>query len=343
MILSQEYKKKHYFFLSRKLVVCFLISITLNNTYAQVQRGKKDDAKAELISFKDRWGIKTNAVDWLLTIPNIGVEFDLGNTIRNKRTIGANIKWNWNTSQKYTPSLIFNVFPKHFVAHGTPSGGLNCAGVSGGERELRSLYLYPFRKAIRETSPWAVMTCYSAYDGVSVTGSSYYMTDILRGELGFKGYTYSDWGSVERLMTFHHAAGCREEAARMALMAGVDLNIDSTYETLEKQVEEGRLDVAYIDQAVRRILTVKFELGLFDETYGDPKLVKKGVRNAEKVALAKKVADESAVLLENRNDILPLDLNKYKSVAVVGPNSNQAVLGDYAWTMGDTKEAVSLL
>ena len=110
MILSQEYKKKHYFFLSRKLVVCFLISITLNNTYAQVQRGKKDDAKAELISFKDRWGIKTNAVDWLLTVPNIGVEFDLGNTIRNKRTIGANIKWNWNTSQKYTPSLIFNVF-----------------------------------------------------------------------------------------------------------------------------------------------------------------------------------------------------------------------------------------
>ena len=75
-----------------------------------MQRGKKDDAKAELISFKDRWGIKTNAVDWLLTVPNIGVEFDLGNTIRNKRTIGANIKWNWNTSQKYTPSLIFNVF-----------------------------------------------------------------------------------------------------------------------------------------------------------------------------------------------------------------------------------------
>ena len=108
-------------------------------------------------------------------------------------------------------------------------------------------------------------------------------------------------------------------------------------------MRRGRLDVAYIDQAVRRILTVKFELGLFDETYGDPKLVKKGVRNAEKVALAKKVADESAVLLENRNDILPLDSNKYKSVAVVGPNSNQAVLGDYAWTMGDTKEAVSLL
>ena len=110
MILSQEHKKKALLFLSRRIVVCFLISITLNSTHAQVQRGKKDDAKAELISFKDRWGIKTNAVDWLLTVPNIGVEFDLGNTIRNKHTIGANIKWNWNTSQKYTPSLIFNVF-----------------------------------------------------------------------------------------------------------------------------------------------------------------------------------------------------------------------------------------
>lgn len=241
--------------------------------------------------------------------------------------------------QKYAITCM----PKHFVAHGTPAGGLNCAGVSGGERELRSLYLYPFRRVIKETSPWAVMTCYSAYDGVPITGSSYYMTDILRGELGFKGYTYSDWGSVERLMTFHQAVGSREEAARVALMAGVDLNIDSTYETLEKQVKDGVLDIAYIDQAVRRILTVKFELGLFDETYGDPKMVRKVVRNAEKVALAKTVADESAILLENRNNILPLDLDKYKSIAVVGPNSNQAVLGDYAWTKGDTKEAVSLL
>lgn len=241
--------------------------------------------------------------------------------------------------QKYAITCM----PKHFVAHGTPSGGLNCAGVSGGERELRSLYLYPFRRVIKETYPLAVMTCYSAYDGVPVTGSSYYMTDILRGELGFKGYTYSDWGSVERLMTFHQAAGSREEAAQMALEAGVDLNVDSAYETLERLVQAGHLSVEYIDRAVRRILTVKFALGLFEDTYGDPALVKKVVRNAEKITLAKEVAAESAVLLENKNNILPLDLNKYKSIAVVGPNSNQAVLGDYAWTTGTSKEAVSLL
>lgn len=233
--------------------------------------------------------------------------------------------------------------PKHFVAHGTPSGGLNCAQVSGGERELRSLYLYPFRRVIQETDPLALMTCYSAYDGVAVTGSPYYMTDILRGELGFKGYVYSDWGSVERLKTFHAITGDRDEAARLALEAGVDLNVDSSYEAFEKMVEDGRLDIKYIDLAVRRILTVKFQLGLFDSPYSKPEAVKKIVRSPEKVALAKEIADESAILLENKNQILPLDLSKYKSIAVVGPNSNQTVYGDYAWTNGDTKEGVTLL
>lgn len=233
--------------------------------------------------------------------------------------------------------------PKHFVAHGTPAGGLNCAHVSGGERELRSLYLYPFRRVIRETNPLAVMTCYSAYDGVAVTGSPYYMTDILRGELGFQGYVYSDWGSVERLKTFHAITDDRDEAARLALEAGVEVNVDSSYEAFEKMVEEGRLDMEYIDRAVRRVLTVKFRLGLFDAPYGDPKAVEKIVRNPGKVALAKEIADESAILLENKNHILPLDLSRYQSIAVVGPNSNQTVYGDYAWTNGDTKEGVTLL
>lgn len=233
--------------------------------------------------------------------------------------------------------------PKHFVAHGTPSGGLNCAQVSGGERELRSLYLYPFRRVIKETNPLAVMTCYSAYDGVAITGSPYYMTDILRGELGFKGYTYSDWGSVDRLKTFHAITPHTDEAGRLALEAGVDLNIDCAYDNFERMVNEGKLDVKYIDIAVRRMLTVKFLLGLFDAPYGDPKAIGKVVRNSEKVALAKEIADESAVLLENKNHILPLDLSKYKSIAVVGPNANQTVYGDYAWTNGDTKEGVTLL
>lgn len=233
--------------------------------------------------------------------------------------------------------------PKHFVAHGTPAGGLNCAFVSGGEREFRSIYLYPFARVIKETNPLCIMSCYSAYDGIPVSASPYYMTDVLRDELGFKGYVYSDWGAVGRVMTFHYAVPTREEAAKVSLIAGVDLDVDSDYETLEQQVKEGKIDEAYIDKAVRRVLYVKFALGLFDRPYyGDPKLVKKVVRSDKHIALAKEVADESTILLENKNNILPLDLSKYKSIAVVGPNSNQTVFGDYSWTTPDTKEGVTL-
>jgi beta-glucosidase len=234
--------------------------------------------------------------------------------------------------------------PKHFVAHGSPSGGLNCANVSGGERDMRSLYLYPFAKVIANTNPLSVMSCYSAYDGVAVSGSRYYMTDILRGELGFKGYVYSDWGSVERLQSFHHAVDSREQAAIQSLIAGIDLDVDGAYEgTLEKSVESGLVDMKYLDEAVRHVLTVKFELGLFDNPYGDPSRVGKVVRSAAHVELAKMVADESAVLLKNDNNILPLDLSKYKSIAVVGPNADQTVFGDYSWTSRDTKEGTTLL
>jgi beta-glucosidase len=233
--------------------------------------------------------------------------------------------------------------PKHFLAHGSPSGGLNCANVSGGERELRSLYLYPFKRVLAATQPWSVMSCYSSYDGLAVTGSAYYMTDILRGELGFRGYVYSDWGSVDRLQTFHHQAATQEEAALIALTAGVDLNIDGAYTKLEALVQRGQLEMRYIDQAVRRVLTTKFSLGLFDAPYGDSTSVAKVVRSAANVALSKEVADESAVLLKNSNNLLPLELAKYKTIAVLGPNSNQTVFGDYSWTGPDTKEGVTLL
>lgn len=236
-----------------------------------------------------------------------------------------------------------NCMPKHYLAHGTPVGGLNCAHVSGGERELRSLYLYPFKKVIQATNPLAVMSAYSAYDGVATSGSSYYMTDVLRGEIGFKGYVYSDWGSVGRLKSFHFSVGTDAEAAQMSVEAGVDLNVDHAYQYLEELVTSGKMDVKYIDLAVRRILMVKFALGLFDNPYGEPESVKKVVRNADHVAIAKEVADESTVLLKNGNNILPLDMTKYKKIAVLGPNSNQTVFGDYSWTGPDTNEGVNLL
>lgn len=231
--------------------------------------------------------------------------------------------------------------PKHFVAHGSPTGGLNTGSVSGGERELRSLYLYPFRRVIAEARPRCIMSCYSSYDGVAVTGSRYYMTDLLRGELGFDGYTYSDWGSVERLIDFHWVAKNMHEAAKVALEAGIDLNVMFAYGTLQEQFEKGEIDMKYLDEAVRHILKVKFELGLFENPFSDDSR-KDEVHCAEHLELAKEIADESAILLEN-NGILPLDMNRYGSVAVIGPNSDQTVFGDYSWTYQGTDVGVTLL
>lgn len=232
--------------------------------------------------------------------------------------------------------------PKHFVAHGSPSGGLNCASVAGGPREFRSIYLYPFRRVIAECKPGAIMSCYSAYDGEPTTGSRYYMTDLLRGELGHTGYVYSDWGSVERLKSFHNAVATPEEAARQAAYAGVDIDTDWTYQTLADAVRQGKLSEDVIDTAVRRVLRKKFELGLFEGDKINPDDVKKVVRSKEHVALAKRVADESIILTENKNNILPLDTDKYKKIAVVGPNGHYALMGDYAWTTSEGGEGVDL-
>lgn len=228
--------------------------------------------------------------------------------------------------------------PKHFMAHGSPTGGLNCAFVAGGPRELRSIYAYPFAKVIRNASPAAIMTAYSSYDGIPVTGSAYYMTDFLRGELGFKGYLYSDWGSIDRLKVFHNSLATTEEAGRKALMAGVDMDVwDWAYNSLEQQVEEGLLDEAYVDRACARILEAKFNLGLFDDPWCDPEKAESRVHTPDHIALAKEVADESIVLLEN-NGILPLDPAKYQRIALLGPNSAVGIAGDYGWIHDWTPE-----
>lgn len=232
--------------------------------------------------------------------------------------------------------------PKHFVAHGSPSGGLNCASVAGGPREFRSIYLYPFRRVISECKPGAIMSCYSAYDGEPMTGSRYYMTDVLRGELGHTGYVYSDWGSVERIKTFHNAVATPEEAAIQAANAGIDVNTDWTYETLVDAVRQGKISEDVIDTAVRRVLRKKFELGLFEGDKINPEDVRKVVRSKENIALAKRVADESIILLENKNNILPLDLDRYRKIAVVGPNGHYALMGDYSWVNPSGEEGIDL-
>ena len=224
--------------------------------------------------------------------------------------------------------------PKHFIGHGTPTGGLNLAPVAGGKRELLNLYMQPFEKVIREGNPLSIMNCYSAYDCEPIAASPYILTELLRNELRFKGYVYADWGSVGMLESFHRTAANGKEAARQAVVAGIDLEAGSGsrhYENLLSLVNDNELDISYIDSAVSHILYAKFESGLFDEPLPDTSNVRAQMHTPQSILLAKKLADESAVLLKNENMFLPLNLESLKSIAVIGPNSDMAQFGDYTW------------
>lgn len=232
---------------------------------------------------------------------------------------------------------------KHFGAHGTPQGGLNLASVSCGQRELLSIYLKTFETVVKEAKPWAVMSSYNSWNNEPNSSSHYLMTELLRDRWDFQGYVYSDWGAIGMLNYFHKTAQNSAEAAIQALTAGLDAEAsDNSYAELQQLVENGMLDVKYIDQAVARILTAKFNMGLFEYPLPMEKNYDKVVHAPAHVSLARKIAEESIVLLQNENNILPLQMNKLKSIAVIGPNADQVQFGDYTWSR-DNKDGVTLL
>ena len=231
---------------------------------------------------------------------------------------------------------------KHCAAYGVPESGHNGSRANCGMRQLLSEYLPPFRKAVKEGAG-TLMTSYNAIDGVPCTANKELLTDVLRNEWGFKGYVYSDWGAVAMLKDFQHTAKDDSEAAIQALTAGVDLEASSNcYWALEQLIEQGRFDEKYVDLAVGRILRVKFELGLFENPYQGADMPGVAMRTKEAVELSRRVADESIVLLKNENTLLPLNLNKIKSLAVIGPNANQVQFGDYTWSRSN-KDGVTPL
>ena len=232
---------------------------------------------------------------------------------------------------------------KHFGAHGAPQGGLNLASVSCGQRELLSIYLKTFETVVKEAKPWAVMSSYNSWNNEPNSSSHYLMTELLRDRWDFQGYVYSDWGAIGMLNYFHKTAQNSAEAAIQALTAGLDAEAsDNSYAELQQLVENGMLDVKYIDQAVARILTAKFNMGLFEYPLPMEKNYDKVVHAPAHVSLARKIAEESIVLLQNVNNILPLQMNKLKSIAVIGPNADQVQFGDYTWSR-DNKDGVTLL
>ena len=221
---------------------------------------------------------------------------------------------------------------KHFGAHGNPSGGLNLASVSCGVGELHDVYLMPFRKVVTTLPVQAVMSTYNSWNRVPNSSSHYLLTDVLRERWGFGGYVYSDWGAIDMLHTFHHTAASNTDAAVQALTAGLDVEASSEcYKTLAGLVRSGRMDVGVIDEAVRRVLLAKFRMGLFEDPYGD-QFKGAAMHTVDNVRLSREIAEESAVLLKNEGGLLPLDMSRIKSVAVIGPNADQVQFGDYSWS-----------
>lgn len=221
--------------------------------------------------------------------------------------------------------------PKHFAVYSVPVGGRDGATRTDphvAPREMRTLYLEPFRVAFQEANALGVMSSYNDYDGVPITGSRYFLTEILRNEWGFKGYVVSDSEAVEFIKTKHHIVSTDEDAAAMAVNAGLNIRTNFTPPEnfvlpLRKAIEQGKVSMETIDDRVRDILRVKFMLGLFDNPYtGDAKLADKVVHSDEHRAVSLEAARQSIVLLKNENHLLPLSKNT-RRIALIGPNADE--------------------
>ena len=224
---------------------------------------------------------------------------------------------------------------KHFVGYSMSEGGMNCAPVHLGARELREVFLAPFEAAIREARLASIMNAYHELDGVPCGGSRELLTEILRNQLGFDGIVVSDYFAVRQLFDLHRVARDQGAAAAMALEAGIDVELPNTEcygQPLLEAVQSGRVSESLVDQAVARVLRVKFLLGLFENPYVDVEQVAGAFDTAEQRALAREIARQSIVLLKNEGGLLPLKKD-VPSVAVIGPNADSVrnLLGDYVY------------
>ena len=223
---------------------------------------------------------------------------------------------------------------KHFVGHSLSQAGLNCGPVHAGIREIYDVYLAPYQAAIRDAKLAAIMNAYPELDGEVVAASRRILTDLLRGQLGFDGLVVSDYEAIQMLHNFHQIATDMPEAARMALSAGIDVELPMVVaygEPLRAALEHGDIGLELVDQAVRRHLRTKFALGLFENPYVDEGRVWEVIETPEQRTLAREIARKSMVLLKN-DGLLPLP-KSIETLAVIGPNAHEGrnQLGDYSY------------
>lgn len=218
---------------------------------------------------------------------------------------------------------------KHFIAYGTTEGGQNGARSIVGPRELKQQFLPPFKRVL-DAGAISVMTSYNSLDGVPCTANRQLLTEVLRGEWGFnRGFVVSDLFSIDGIRGTHHTAASIQEAGIQALLAGVDVDLGGNcFSKLVEAVKNGSISEEALDTAVKRVLRLKFEMGLFEHPYVDAKAATRGVNDNQAIATAWRSALESITLLKNDGT---LPLSKDKTVAVIGPNADNIynLLGDY--------------
>lgn len=227
---------------------------------------------------------------------------------------------------------------KHFIAYGVPESGQNGNQSVVGERDLYENFLPPFKSAI-DAGALSVMTSYNSMDGVPSTMNKQLLRNVLRDEWGFRGYTVSDLFSIEGIKDSHYVAETKQQAAICAMEGGTNVDLGGeAYVELISAVKEGRLQESLLNEAVADVLRLKFEMGLFEHPYVSPKEARKIVGSEEHAMVARQVAQQSIVLLENEKQILPLRKKNIK-VAVIGPNADNIynMLGDYTAPQADQR------
>ena len=237
----------------------------------------------------------------------------------------------------------FGACAKHFVGYGAAEAGREYNYTEISERTLREVYLPPFHAAV-DAGVFTIMSAFNDLSGIPTSGNHHTLTDILRNEWGFRGFVVSDWGSVEQLVTHGYAVD-KSEAAKKGLTAGVDMEMEGGCyaENLSRLVTSGQVPIAVVDEAVRRVLRVKYQLGLFEHPLPELDQEASTILTQENLALAREAGRKSIVLLRNPQNILPLSKN-LKKVAVIGPlGANQIdLLGSWS-CKGDEKDVVNLL
>ena len=236
---------------------------------------------------------------------------------------------------------------KHFCGHGQPESGMNCAPANVSLRVLRETFFYPFKEAVQKAGAISVMPSYNELDGVPSHKNAWLLRDVLRKEFGFKGFTVSDYFAVWELgyrpdTHGHFVAADKKESCKLAVEAGVNIELADTdcYVHLVELVKKRELKESQLDELVAPMLYWKFKLGLFDDPYVDPEEAERIAGCDEHRKLARQSAREVMTLLKNEGGLAPLDLSKYKTIAVIGPNADRTLLGGYS---GVPRQEVTVL